>query len=458
LLNLGYNAVTEDVLEELKAIVGAENVLTRVEGVEDYTHDESPLKTRASPEVVVKPGGTSEVAKILALANMKRIPVTPRGAGTGLCGGAVPVFGGLVLSLERMNRLLEIDPDNLMVTVEAGMRVADLHREVEKYDLLYPPDPGEKTATIGGNISTNAGGMRAVKYGVTRDYVKGLEVVLATGEVLRIGGKIVKNSTGYDLLDLIVGSEGTLAVVTKAILKLVPKPRFSVTLYVPFPSIYDAAKAVFKTVRRKVLPTAVEFAQRDIVVIAETYTGMRLPHRDAEAYLIIRLDGNTDEELKALYEDTCSVCLENKALDVYVAKGRDQDRIWEVRSSFFDALKSLGPFQVLDVAVPRSRIPAFVEGIEAISRRHQVRVVSFGHAGDGNVHVHVFEPGASKVVEEVYRLGVSLGGTVSGEHGLGFEKKRYARLALSVTHLEIMRGIKKVFDPNNVLNPGKVFD
>jgi len=462
-----YGKVNREILQHLEAIVGADDILLTGEAMADYAHDESSVESHY-PEVVARAETTEEVSKILGLANRERIPVTPRGGGTGLCGGAVPTYGGILLSLAKMNRILELDEENLMVTVEPGVLIMDLHAYVEKCGFLYPPDPGQKSGTIGGNISTNAGGMRGVKYGVTRDFVQGLEVVLATGEAIHLGGKTVKSSTGYSLIDLIIGSEGTLGVVTKAILRLVPLPQINVTLYAPYKSFQEASTTVSEIIKNKIVPPAIEFIDRSSILVAERHLGRSMPRNDTPAYLLIRIEGNDRETVNANYDAVAEICLKNNALDVLVADTKaSQDKVWEGRSCIIDAAKAEGFIEVLDCVVPRNRIPDLIQGLNNIAEKYGVECQNFGHAGDGNVHTNVLKKGMNGkewnkkipiLIEEVYKLSISLGGTISGEHGIGLVRKGFLPMALDKKQIELMKEIKRVFDPNNILNPGKIFD
>jgi len=463
-----YRKVDAGLVEALCQIVGEGNVLAGSEAMEPYTHDEV-VGLRAAPEVVVRVTSVEQVAEVLRLAQRERVPVTPRGAGYGLSGGAVPVQGGIVLSMEKMNHILEIDKENLMVTVEPGVITGDIHRAVEAEGLFYPPDPASlDSCFIGGNIAEGAGGPRAVKYGVTRHYVCGLEVVLPSGEIITCGGKLVKNVTGYDLIQLLIGSEGTLAVVTKIILRLLPLPKVQVDLLVPFDDFQAAADTVSDIIAHRVLPTTIEFMERDSVVAVERLLERELPHRDAAAHLLIQLDGNSREAVEADYEMVGELCLEHAARDVLVAKDqRTRDRLWEARRLIIDALNHESPVNHMeDVVVPRAEIPPLLRGIKEIAGRHAVRIVCFGHAGDGNVHVNVLKDGIADdqwealvpaVTEEMYRLTLSLGGMITGEHGIGATRRRYLPLALDDIQIDIMRQIKAVFDPNHILNPGKIF-
>lgn len=462
-----YGKVNAVILEQLKAMVGPDGVLSGDDMGVDYAHDESSAMPHY-PEVVVRAENTEEVSQILSLANHERIPVTPRGGGTGLCGGAIPIYGGVLLSLEKMNRILELDEENLMVTVEPGVFIMDLHAYVEKHGLLYPPDPGQKMGTIGGNISTNAGGMRGVKYGVTRDFVQGLGVVLPTGHVVNLGGKTVKDSTGYSLIDLVVGAEGTLGVVTKAILRLVPLPKMNVSLYVPYVTLQDASKTVSEVIKNKIVPPAVEFVDQPSILVAERHLKRPMPRNDAPAYVLVRIEGNDRNEIEVDYESVGKICLENNALDVLVADTeREQSKIWEGRSCIIEAAKAEGFIEVLDCVVPRNRIPELIKGLNEIARKYGLECQNFGHAGDGNVHTNVLKKNMTddewntkvpNLIEEVYDLSVSLGGTISGEHGIGLIRKRFLPMARDTKQIELMKGIKRVFDPNNIMNPGKIFD
>jgi len=465
---MSYSKVTEDVLSSLREIVGDENVLTNMEDLERYAVDETPLGLKVLPEVVVKPECTEHVSRILSLANERRIPVTPRGQGTGLCNGAVPVFGGILLSLENMNRILEIDENNLMAVVEAGVILSDLRAEVEKRGLFYPADPGERTSAIGGNVNTNAGGMNGVKYGKTRDYILGLEAVLPNGKILNLGGKVVKRSMGYDLMQLIIGSEGTLAVVTKVIIRLIKLPKLFMTLYIPFNNLFDAAKSVSEILRERMTPTAMEFVERDVILEAENRTGKSMPHHDADAYLIIRIDGDKEEDLYENAEGISEICLRNNAVDVLVADTKErQDRIWDIRSIFYEAIVKSRVADIVDAAIPPSKIPEYVKKVKEISEKYGVKILSYGHAGDGNIHVHPIKDGLSdeewteklpKVMTELYEEAAAMGGVISGEHGIGWTKKKYLPICLDAEQLRLMKEIKKIFDPNNILNPGKIFD
>jgi len=463
-----YCPVDSDVLKQLRAIFGPEDVLVDAESIEKYGHDEV-IGLRADPEVVVRARTAAQVSELFKLANRKMVPVTPRGAGMGLSGGAVPVCGGIVLSLEKMNRILEIDKANLMVTVEPGVITGELHRAVEAEGLFYPPDPASlDSCTIGGNIAEGAGGPRAVKYGVTKDYVCGLEAVFPSGDIVHMGGKLVKNATGYNLIQLLIGSEGTLAVVTKIILRLLPLPPARVDLLVPFEDFAAAARTVSDIIGHRVIPTTIEFMERDSVQACERLLGKEIPYHEAAAQLLIQLDGQRQEEVNVMLEIVSDLCLANGALDVLVASNRaTRDRLWEARRAIIEALNHESTInQMEDVVVPRSEIPVLLQGMRQLSERYGVRIISFGHAGDGNVHVTVLKDALSDeewealippLQTDIYRLALSLGGTLTGEHGIGVTRRRYLPLALDETQIEVMRRIRRAFDPNGILNPNKIF-
>jgi glycolate oxidase len=463
-----YNPVTPAIVESLGQIVGEGNILVGGEGLEPYTHDET-VGLRADPEVVVKVTSARQVSDILKLAQKQRIPVTPRGAGYGLSGGAVPVYGGIVLSVEKMNRILEIDHENLMVTVEPGVITGEIHRAVEAEGLFYPPDPASlDSCSIGGNVAEGAGGPRAVKYGITRDYVCGLEAVLPSGEIITSGGKLVKNVTGYSLIQLLIGSEGTLAVVTKIILRLLPLPKVQVDLLVPFDDFQAAADTVSDIIAHRILPTTIEFMEQDSMLAVERLLKKKVPFSDAAAHLLIQLDGNLLEAVEADMETVGDLCLEHGARDLLVAQDRPtRDRLWEARRMIIESLNHESPVNHMeDVVVPRAEIHRLLKGIKVISQQHGVRIINFGHAGDGNVHINVLKDGLPAaewdalvpvLTKEIYQLALSLGGTITGEHGIGATRRGYLSMALNETQIDLMRQIRDVFDPNHILNPGKIF-
>lgn len=458
--------VMKKVATWLREIVGEENILTFDEVGEEYGHDEALVLEPCLPEILVKPGSVEEVAEILSLANEENIPVTPRGGGTGLSGGCVPVSGGILLSLERMNKILEVDKENLVAVVEAGVTLADLYKSVEAHGLYYPIYPGEASSTIGGNVATNAGGMKAVKYGVTRHFVVGLEAVLPNGEVIETGGKYVKVTTGYDLTQLIVGSEGTLAVVTKVILKLLPRPKSTKMIFVPFKELSEGIKAVPAILGSGVVPVTVEFLEELGLTAMENYVGRRVPVSDrvrdeAEAFLILILDGKDDEEAFENAKFIGDVCFKHGAIDVFIPPTERAAReLLELREKAYYAAKDAGATDFLDVVVPRGEIPKFVQQIHEISKEYGVVIAGAGHAGDGNIHLAVVEQDPdrlSMIVREIYEVGKRLGGAISAEHGIGSIRKRHLLEMEDRKKIDLMKRIKEAFDPNGILNPGKIF-
>ena len=462
----GYAKVGAEDLAYFEEVMPG-RVLSGAEEMSDYEHDEMTIYGLYRPEAVLLAQSVEEISAVMRHCNARRIAVTPRGAGTGLCGGCVATAGGIVLSTERMKRVLEVDGKNMTATVEPGVLLMEFPKALEGTGLFYPPDPGEKTATMGGNAMTNAGGMRAVRYGVTRDYVLGMEVVLASGEILTLGGKNVKTSSGYSLLDLMVGSEGTLGILTKLTVKLIPEPGANVSVLIPFADLESCIGAVPAVLGCGCEPTAVEFMEREVIACAEEYLGKQFPDSSADAYLLVRLDGESREGLKAGMERLTDLALRIGAKDVLLADTEERkESIWNARGAFLEAIKnSTSEMDECDVVVPRERIPAFVRRSVAVGREAGVRVCSFGHAGDGNLHIYVcrdemesqaWEAAVRQVMDGLYEAARSLGGEVSGEHGIGHAKRRFLRESLGETQLALMRGIKNVFDPNAILNPGKV--
>jgi len=463
---MDYSPLTQLDIDRLIEICGNDNVLTGDAIHEDYSRDEL-AGIRQYPDVVVLPINREQVSDVLKYANDKHIAVTPRGQGTGLVGAAIAIHKGIMLSTENMNKILELDEDNLTLTVEPGVLLMEISEYVEENDLFYPPDPGEKSASIGGNISTNAGGMRAVKYGVTRDYVRALEVVLSSGEIITVGGKIVKDSSGYSLKDLIVGSEGTLGVITKAVLKLLPLPKVAISLLVPFPDIETAITAVPIIIKSKVIPTAIEYMERNVILSAENYLGKKFPDNSADAYLLLTFDGNSKTEVEKVYEQVAHVCLDAGAMDVFISDTDERNEsIWSARNAFLEAIKaSTTEMDECDVVVPRNFVANYINYTKAVEKQLDVRIASFGHAGDGNLHVYIlkdemtdeeFAKKLSNAFDLLYSRGAELGGHVSGEHGIGFAKKPYLEMMAGPVYMSLLRGIKKTFDPNLILNPGKI--
>lgn len=461
-----YKKLDEKDIKFLVELLGEDRVYTGEAINEDYSHDELGGISKM-PDVLVDVLTTEEVSRIMAYAHENSIPVVARGSGTGLVGAAVAIKGGIMLNTTKMNKILELDEENLTLTLEPGVLLMEISKFVEEYDLFYPPDPGEKSATIGGNISTNAGGMRAVKYGVTRDYVRGLTVVLPTGKVIEVGGKVVKNSSGYSIKDLICGSEGTLGVVTKAVLKLIPLPKKAISLLIPFPNLEMAINTVPKIIKSKAAPTAVEFMQREVILAAEEFLGKKFPDNSSDAYLLLTFDGNSREEIEGNYENVANICLEEGALDVYIVDTDERkDAVWSARGAFLEAVKATTTeMDECDVVVPRNKVAEFIKYTDNLQEQFNIRIRSFGHAGDGNLHVYAlrdalgqeeWEKKLGDVFECMYKKSIELHGLVSGEHGIGYAKKPYLFEQYGTDYMDLMRNIKAAFDPKNILNPGKV--
>jgi len=468
--------IDPDVTERLENIAGRENVITNPDRMMDYGHDEFSLwDIRHLPDIVVKPRTTEEVAAVLRLANERKIPVTPRGGATGLCGGCVPSLGGIVLTLEKMNRVLEIDADNQMAVVEAGLTLSEFEKAVEEAGYYFPPHPGEESAMIGGMIATNAGGSRAVKYGVIRNYIRGLEVVTAGGDILRLGGKLIKSSTGYNLLHLFIGSEGTLGVITGATIQFMAKPALTRSLVIPFAGLEKAIETVPLLFKKSIVPLALEFVPLDVIKITEEHLHKKWPCSQGETHLLIILDAQSEDEMDRLSQAVAEVALQNGALDVFIAdSAAKQETVLDIRSKIYEAIKAQ-TIEILDISIPRADIVQHVKKVQDVARKYDLWLPTFGHAGDGNVHTHLmkarYEDGvimplperewrdkADTVRQELYEDCRVRGGVISGEHGIGLVKKKYLASSLGQTQVELMKGLKKVFDPGGILNPGKIFD
>ena len=461
-----FKKIDQKDVDYLISICGKERVFEGDSINEDFSHDEL-AGIKKFPEVLVEVKNTEEVSKIMKYAYENNIPVTPRGQGTGLVGSSVALHGGIMINLSNMNKILELDEENLTLTVEPGVLLMEIGKFVEDNDLFYPPDPGEKSATIGGNINTNAGGMRAVKYGVTRDYVRGLEVVLPSGEVIEVGGKVVKNSSGYSLKDLFVGSEGTLGIVTKAVLRLLPLPKKTISLLIPFPNLEMAIETVPKIIKSKAIPTAIEYMVRDVILASEDFLGKKFPDSSSDAYLLLTFDGNSKEEVENAYERVAHICLESGALDVLISNTQErQESIWSARGAFLEAIKaSTTEMDECDVVVPRKKVAEFVKFSNELQQEFDIRIKTFGHAGDGNLHIYVLKDELTEeiwkerlnnVFDAMYNKARELGGKVSGEHGIGYAKLPYLKQSIGPQGISILRNIKSSFDPKGILNPGKV--
>ncbi|MFT5700803.1 MAG: glycolate oxidase [Desulforhopalus sp.] len=456
--------MNNDVVERLIEIVGKENVSTQT--TDKITHSYDATQERHLPDAVVYVSSTQEVSQIVKLANQMVIPVLPRGAGSGFTGGTLPVRGGIVLVLSRMDKILDIDTDNLTAEVEPGVITAELQRQVEKKGLFYPPDPASKEfSTLGGNVAECAGGPRCVKYGVTKDYVMGLEVVTPTGDIIRTGGKTLKNVVGYDLTKLFVGSEGTLGIVTQITLKLIPKPAAKKTMLVQFETIDGAAQSVSAIIGAKIIPTTLEFLDAATIGCIRDKSTIPLPE-NCQAILIIEVDGDP-LMIDAQAEQILSIIKPFKVLDTRIATtDEESEEIWKVRRIVSPSLRQINPDKFNeDIVVPRSKVPDMIRALESISKQYNVPIVNFGHAGDGNIHVNVMvdlkEEGMQDtvviVMEEVFKAAVALQGSISGEHGIGTSKAKYMSMELNRETIKYMQRIKAALDPLNVLNPGKIF-
>ena len=464
------NNITPSLLEEMKSIVGAAYFFTDEESFAKYGSDETE-KLHYAPQVVVKPRSAEEISKLLILSNQHLIPVTPRGAGTGLTGGALPHLGGLVISMERFNTILEIDERNLQVTTEPGVITEVLQNAVKEKGLFYPPDPASKgSCFIGGNISENSGGPKAVKYGVVKDYVLNLEIVLPTGEIIWTGSNVLKNATGYNLTQLIVGSEGTLGIVTKIVLRLIPHPKFDLLMLAPFNSVEKASEAVSAIFRAGITPSAMELMEIESIKLASKLCeSTAIPiTEDLAAHLIIEVDGNDMEVLMKDMEAIAEVLANYEVGELYFADDTQQkNELWKIRRKANEASVAAGYTIEEDTVVPRAELPRLIKGVRALALDNGFKVVSYGHAGDGNLHIRINHPKYKKSYEneeiqgiliKVFELVKSLGGTISGEHGIGLIQKSFMPVMFDPISMELMKGIKKVFDPNNILNAGKIFD
>lgn len=462
--------LTAEHIEAFKRIVGAEWVLLDEEFLNQYGHDETE-HLLFLPEVVVRPRTAEEVSAIMKICNQHKIPVTPRGAGTGLSGGALPHLGGVLISTDRMNSIISIDERNLQATTEPGVITEVLQNAVKEKQLFYPPDPSSRgSCFIGGNISANSGGPKAVKYGVVRDYVLNLQIVLPTGEIIWTGSNVLKNSTGYNLTQLIVGSEGTLGIVTGIVLKLVPLPRHELLMLVPFRSLEKAGEAVSAIFRAGFTPSALELIEIEALKIVSAFVdSSAVPiSSDTEAHLIIEVDGNHIDTLMAEMEAISELLTAYEAGEIYFADDAQQKaELWKLRRRVAEAVKIDGYTIEEDTVVPRAELPALIRGVKKIGLQYDFDVVCYGHAGDGNLHIRIKKPGSANSMDDpeivrgiraIFELVSRLGGTISGEHGVGLIQKSYLDIVLNKTQLQLMRGIKKVFDPNNILNAGKIFD
>jgi glycolate oxidase len=459
-----------ELIKTLQGICGDSNVFSDEDVLNRYGHDETE-NLLYPPDVVVKPSSTEDISRIIKYCNEHLIPVTPRGAGTGLSGGAIPQNGGVVISTERLNRVLEIDERNLQVITEPGVITEVLQNAVKERGLFYPPDPASRgSCFIGGNIAENSGGPKAVKYGVVKDYVLNLEMVLPTGETIWTGANVLKNSTGYNLTQLVVGSEGTLGIVTKIVLRLIPLPKYDLLMLAPFTSLEKASEAVSAIFRAGFTPSALELVEVDALIITTKMVDSYIVPVDESiaAHLIIEVDGNDMNVLMNEMEAIATLLNEYEAGEVFFADDAQQKKeLWKLRRRVAEATKLAGYTIEEDTVVPRAELPALIKGVKALGKQYDFLAVCYGHAGDGNLHIRIKKEGVpnsygneemNQILRELFKLVKTLGGTISGEHGVGLIQKDFMDIVMSHTNLDLMRSIKKAFDPNNILNPGKIFD
>ncbi len=464
-----FNRVSEKIVDRLVSILGKENTIVEQQILQNYAHDETPLYY-SMPEVVVKPLNVRQISELLRLANSDSIPITPRGGGTSLSAGAVPFHKGIVLSFEKMNNIKEVDQENQMAIVEPGIITGNMEKELANHNLFFPPDPVSlDSCTIGGNIAECAGGPRAMKYGVTKNYVTGLEVVTASGDIIRLGGKLLKNVTGYNLIDLFVGSEGTLGVITEATLKILPLPGIVVDLYIPFNTVSDASRFSIELLKQGLSATAIEIMEGDVVRMVRKFLNREIPYSEKNGHTIVEIDGNTKEFIRSTYERIGDIALKYGALDVFVAETqKDKERIWEVRKKIGEALKAqTNVIAREDLVVPKNKIPHLISQLKECVKKYDSTLYAFGHLGDGNIHTDVGVDDKdrnididqiSKLRREIYEITIKLGGTITAEHGVGLSKIPFISLALDSNTIELMAKIKREFDPRNILNPGKIFN
>ncbi len=466
-----YNSVTPEIIAQLEQVVPG-RVVVGADVNPDYSRDEMPIYGTRMPEVSIDVLTTEEVAGIVKICYENNIPVTTRGAGTGLAGGCTPICGGVVICTMRMNKILSYDLENFAVTVQPGVLLQQLADDALQHGCMYPPDPGEKMATLGGNVSTNAGGMRAVKYGCTRDYVRAMTVVLPTGEITHFGSTVSKTSSGYSLTNLMIGSEGTLGIITELTLKLIPAPKATISLMAPFEDLDACISTVPKVFMNHFKPQALEFFEREILISSEEYLGKQVFPRQIEgtdvgAYLLMTFDGDSDDELDPLVERAAEMLLEEGAMDVLVADTAPKLKdTWAARSSFLEGIEEQTKLlDECDVVVPVNKIADYVRFVNETGDKFDFTVKYFGHAGDGNLHIYTcsndmaedeFRKQVDVFMSAIYKKAVELGGQISGEHGIGMGKVKYLAEAVGPVNMQLMQGIKKVFDPKMILNPGKV--
>jgi glycolate oxidase len=466
---MNYSKLTNDDISFFRNEIGNDYVFLEENILNDYSHDETE-DLKFLPQIVLKPYNTVQVSIIMIYCNKRNIPVTPCGARTGLSGGSLPIFGGVALSLENFNKIIQIDEKNLQATVEPGVINQVFRDFVEQKNLFYPPDPASKGSSfLGGNLAENSGGPKALKYGVTKDYVLNLEVVLATGEVIWTGANVLKNSTGYDLTSLMIGSEGTLGIITKIVFKLIPLPTKDITMLVPFKSAEKACEAVSAIFMKGITPSALEFIERDAIDWTLKYSDIKMDIKeDVQAHLLIEVDGNDLDDLFTDCEKISNVLYDFECGEILLAESKEQkDRLWHLRRMVGEAVKSNSIYKEEDTVVPRAELAKLLAGVKKIGQEYGFKSVCYGHAGDGNLHINIIKGDMSDqkwdlelkdAIRKIFTLTKDLGGTISGEHGIGFVQKDYIDIVFSKKEIEIQKGIKNLFDPKNILNPGKIFN
>lgn len=465
---LHFNKINIKILEQFRQVVGINFVLTSEADLQHYGHDYTEDLVFI-PEVILKPATSAEVSEIMKICNHELIPVTPRGAGTGLSGGALPVHGGVILSMERFNKIISIDEANFQATAEPGVINQVFQEAVIQKNMYYPPDPASKgSCFLGGNLAECAGGPKAVKYGVTKDYVLNMEVVLPSGEIIWTGANVLKNSTGYNLTQLLIGSEGTLGVITKIVFRLVPLPKENLLMLVPFFSAEKACEAVAAIFKSGIVPSGLEFMERDCIEYVMKYVDVKIPlQENIQAHLLVEVDGNDKEVLMKECELISEILSRYECSEILFAETAQQKAdLWRARRSAGEAVKSHSVYKEEDTVVPRGELPKLLRGVKTIGKKYGFRSVCYGHAGDGNLHVNIIREDLSdhewnisvpKGIREIFQLCVQLGGTISGEHGIGYVQKNYLDIAFNETQMKLMKGIKNLFDPKGILNPGKIF-
>lgn len=466
---MNYSKLTNDDILFFRNQIGNDYVFLDENILNDYSHDETE-DLKFLPQIVLKPYNTAQVSIIMIYCNKRNIPVTPCGARTGLSGGSLPIFGGVALSLENFNKIIQIDEKNLQATVEPGVINQVFRDFVEQKNLFYPPDPASKGSSfLGGNLAENSGGPKALKYGVTKDYVLNLEVVLATGEAIWTGANVLKNSTGYDLTSLMIGSEGTLGIITKIVFKLIPLPTKDITMLVPFKSAEKACEAVSAIFMKGITPSALEFIERDAIDWTLKYSDIKMDIKeDIQAHLLIEVDGNDLDDLFSDCEKISNVLYDFECGEILLAESKEQkDRLWRLRRMVGEAVKSNSIYKEEDTVVPRAELANLLTGVKKIGEEYGFKSVCYGHAGDGNLHINIIKGDMSDqkwdleikdAIREIFILTKKLGGTISGEHGIGFVQKDYIDIVFSNKEIELQKGIKNLFDPKNILNPGKIFN